>query len=79
MILLLVCSFSLVYQLMDQFSCLLLLLPSFFFSLRFLQIVASADLVNSSKLIEGEMSQLKEARKFHLSLYTQVILEPFHD
>ncbi|KAG8644798.1 uncharacterized protein LOC110607439 isoform X1 [Manihot esculenta] len=38
---------------------------------RFLQIVASADLVNSSKLIEGEMSQLKEARKFHLSLYTQ--------
>ncbi|KAF2319317.1 hypothetical protein GH714_014633 [Hevea brasiliensis] len=44
---------------------------------RFLQIVASPDLMNSSKLVEGEMSQLEEARKFHLSLYAQERLDHF--
>ncbi|KAJ0101617.1 hypothetical protein Patl1_06805 [Pistacia atlantica] len=38
---------------------------------RFLNIVASPDLVNITKVIEGETSQLEEARQFHLSLYVQ--------
>ncbi|KAJ4850019.1 hypothetical protein Tsubulata_014053 [Turnera subulata] len=38
---------------------------------RFLQVVGPYDLVNTSKNIEGEISQLEEARKFHLSLYAQ--------
>ncbi|XP_044461791.1 uncharacterized protein LOC123193070 [Mangifera indica] len=38
---------------------------------RFLNIVGSPDLVNITKIIEGEMSQLEEARQFHLSLYVQ--------
>ncbi|KAJ4720273.1 serine/arginine repetitive matrix protein 2-like isoform X2 [Melia azedarach] len=38
---------------------------------RFLQIIGSSDLVSISKVVEGEMSQLEEARKFHLSLYSQ--------
>jgi hypothetical protein len=40
--------------------------------LRFLKIAGSLDLVNTSKTIEGEISQLEEARKFHLSLSAQV-------
>jgi hypothetical protein len=40
--------------------------------LRFLKIAGSLDLVNTSKTIEGEISQLEEARKFHLSLSSQV-------
>lgn len=38
---------------------------------RFLKIAGSLDLVNTSKTIEGEISQLEEARKFHLSLSAQ--------
>ncbi|XP_037494450.1 COP1-interacting protein 7 isoform X2 [Jatropha curcas] len=38
---------------------------------RFLQLVASPELLISCKLIEGEMTQLEEARKFHLCLYAQ--------
>ncbi|XP_050209771.1 COP1-interacting protein 7-like [Mercurialis annua] len=38
---------------------------------RFLQIVSSPDFMKSSKLVEGEMSQLEEARKFHLSIHPQ--------
>lgn len=40
--------------------------------LRFLKIASSVDLVNTSKTIEGEISQLEEVRKFHLSLSAQV-------
>lgn len=49
-----------------------LLWHSLCFLLRFLNIVGSPDLVNITKIIEGEMSQLEEARQFHLSLYVQV-------
>eukprot|EP00257_Ricinus_communis_P017344 XP_015575764.1 uncharacterized protein LOC8276641 isoform X1 [Ricinus communis] len=38
---------------------------------RFLQIISSPDFMSSSKLIEGEMSQLEEARKFHLSIHAE--------
>ncbi|XP_021297038.1 muscle M-line assembly protein unc-89-like isoform X1 [Herrania umbratica] len=38
---------------------------------RFLHIASSTDLVDSVKVIEGEMSQLEETRKFHLSLYAK--------
>ncbi|KAB5512457.1 hypothetical protein DKX38_029485 [Salix brachista] len=38
---------------------------------RFLKIASSVDLVNTSKTIEGEISQLEEVRKFHLSLSAQ--------
>ncbi|XP_065870065.1 flocculation protein FLO11-like isoform X2 [Euphorbia lathyris] len=38
---------------------------------RFFKIIASPDLVDSNKLIEAEISQLEEARKFHLPLYTE--------
>lgn len=43
---------------------------------RFLHIIGSTDLVDIAKVIEGEMSQLEESRKFHLSLYGQVISVP---
>lgn len=46
---------------------------------RFLDIVGSPDLVNITKVIEGEMSQLEEARKFHLSLYSQGHQDKFED
>ncbi|XP_012454396.2 uncharacterized protein LOC105776345 [Gossypium raimondii] len=38
---------------------------------RFVHLVGSTDLVDTAKGIEGEMSLLEEARKFHLSLYAQ--------
>ncbi|KAJ6422292.1 hypothetical protein OIU84_027279 [Salix udensis] len=38
---------------------------------RFLKIASSVDLMNNSKTIEGEISQLEEVRKFHLSLSAQ--------
>ncbi|XP_044509548.1 uncharacterized protein LOC123228265 isoform X2 [Mangifera indica] len=38
---------------------------------RFLNIVGLPDLVNITKVIEGEISQLEEARQFHLSLHVQ--------
>ncbi|XVF00407.1 hypothetical protein REPUB_Repub03eG0283300 [Reevesia pubescens] len=38
---------------------------------RFLYIVGSSDLMDAAKAIEGEMSLLEEARKFHLSLYSE--------
>ncbi|XVE90930.1 hypothetical protein DITRI_Ditri20bG0115200 [Diplodiscus trichospermus] len=43
---------------------------------RFLDIVGSSDLLDNAKVIEGEMSQLEEARKFHLSLYAQGHQDP---
>ncbi|GLT74528.1 hypothetical protein SLA2020_463180 [Shorea laevis] len=42
---------------------------------RFLHIIGSTDLVDIAKVIEGEMSQLEESRKFHLSLYGQDCFE----
>ncbi|KAK9019905.1 hypothetical protein V6N11_054411 [Hibiscus sabdariffa] len=38
---------------------------------RFLHLVSSTELVATAKGIEGEISLLEEARKFHLSLYAQ--------
>ncbi|KAK8651454.1 hypothetical protein V6N13_141055 [Hibiscus sabdariffa] len=38
---------------------------------RFLDIVGSTDLLDTAKVIEAEMSQLEEAKRFHLSLYAR--------
>lgn len=43
-----------------------------FFLFRFLHIVRSPDLMDVIDAIEDEMFQLKEAKKFHLSLYDKV-------
>ncbi|XP_043698861.1 uncharacterized protein LOC122649687 [Telopea speciosissima] len=39
--------------------------------LRFIHIVGAPELLEAANAIEDEMSQLEEARRFHLSLYTQ--------
>lgn len=38
---------------------------------RFLHIVGSMDILNATTSIQNEISQLEEAKKFHLSLYTK--------
>ncbi|KAI8564420.1 hypothetical protein RHMOL_Rhmol03G0180200 [Rhododendron molle] len=38
---------------------------------RFLHLVGSPDILNSAKAIDDEITQLEEARKFHLTLYTK--------
>ncbi|XP_059666883.1 uncharacterized protein LOC132312514 isoform X2 [Cornus florida] len=38
---------------------------------RFLQIVGSPDMLNTTNAIENEISQLEESRRFHLSLYAK--------
>lgn len=39
--------------------------------IRFLHIIGEAEALKIASSVEGELSQLEEARKFHLSLYTQ--------
>ncbi|KAE9587289.1 hypothetical protein Lalb_Chr23g0272081 [Lupinus albus] len=41
---------------------------------RFLHIVSSPDFVNDVDTIMGEMSQLENSKKFHISIYGKVIL-----
>ncbi|XP_055829785.1 uncharacterized protein LOC129899043 isoform X2 [Solanum dulcamara] len=38
---------------------------------RFLRIISSSDIINVAKAMVNEISQLEDARKFHLSLYSQ--------
>lgn len=42
----------------------------FFF--RFLHIVNMPEALKASNTIEGDMSQLEETKKFHISLYSKV-------
>ncbi|KAJ8548401.1 hypothetical protein K7X08_030870 [Anisodus acutangulus] len=39
--------------------------------IRFLRIISSSDIINVSKAMVNEISQLEDARKFHLSLYSK--------
>ncbi|TMW99619.1 hypothetical protein EJD97_002270 [Solanum chilense] len=44
--------------------------------IRFLRIISSSDIIDVAKAMVNEISQLEDARKFHLSLYSKVLWGP---
>lgn len=46
--------------------------PLLFFP-RFLRIINSLDIIDVAKAMVNEISQLEDARKFHVSLYSKVL------
>lgn len=54
-----------------------LFLYCYLYIVRFLQVIGSSEVMNTTNAVRNEMSQLEEARKFHLSLYSNVLF--FHN